>query len=310
MERERQAAVAAVREAVRLCEGVREREAMTKQDRSPVTVADFGSQALVCRALAESFPADPIIGEEDAAELRDSELLPRVVDHVARAVPGADARAVCDWIDRGGARDYAPRFWTLDPIDGTKGFLRGEHYAVALALVIDGEPVVGALGCPGFGAVFSAVRGAGAIAEPLDASAAARPIRASATADAVAARFCESVESGHAAHGDHERVAELLGLRGAPVRMDSQAKYAAVARGDAEIYLRLPTRADYQEKIWDHAAGVAVLREAGGRVTDVTGAELDFRRGRTLAGNRGIVATNGPLHDRVVAAVRAVLQAT
>jgi len=52
--------------------------------------------------------------------------------------------AVCEWIDRGGS-DYARRFWTLDPIDGTKGFLRGDQYAVALALVVDGKVQVGVL---------------------------------------------------------------------------------------------------------------------------------------------------------------------
>ena len=89
--------------------------------------------------------------------------------------------------------------------------------------------------------------------------------------------------------------------------MDSQAKYAAVARGDASIYLRLPTRKDYQEKIWDHAAGVAVITQAGGRVTDITGSPLDFTRGYTLAVNRGIIATNGAIHDAVVDAVRRVV---
>ena len=89
--------------------------------------------------------------------------------------------------------------------------------------------------------------------------------------------------------------------------MDSQCKYGAVARGDASIYLRLPTRADYEEKIWDHAAGWMVVTEAGGRVTDVRGEPLDFSIGRTLRNNKGVVATNGRIHDSVISAVRAVL---
>ena len=55
---------------------------------------------------------------------------------------------ICSWIDHGGAVHYRERFWTLDPIDGTKGFLRGEQYAVALALIEGGEVVVAALACP------------------------------------------------------------------------------------------------------------------------------------------------------------------
>jgi 3'(2'), 5'-bisphosphate nucleotidase len=121
------------------------------------------------------------------------------------------------------------------------------------------------------------------------------------------ATFCESVESGHSSHDDAAVIAEKLGVTNPPYRIDSQCKYAAVARGDASIYLRLPTRADYEEKIWDHAAGWMVINEAGGRVTDVRGEPLDFSIGRTLKNNKGVVATNGKLHDQVIAVVREVL---
>ncbi|GIS58235.1 MAG: hypothetical protein CM1200mP2_04600 [Planctomycetaceae bacterium] len=70
-------------------------------------------------------------------------------------------------------------------------------------------------------------------------------------------RLCESVEAGHSAHDRSEVIGGTLGLQAEPVRLDSQAKYATVADGGAEIYLRLPVDAKYQEKIWDHAAGVA-----------------------------------------------------
>ncbi|MFW6032399.1 MAG: inositol monophosphatase family protein [Phycisphaeraceae bacterium] len=72
------------------------------------------------------------------------------------------------------------------------------------------------------------------------------------------------------------------------------------------MYLRLPTRADYREKIWDHAAGAIVVEEAGGKVTDIEGKPLDFSRGRKLENNRGVIATNGPIHDAVLEAVGAV----
>ncbi len=318
-EREVQVATQAVRAASTLCQAVQReitRESLEKKDKSPVTVADFGSQALVCRALELAFPADPIIAEEDSAGLRaadSSAMLGRVVAQVQRAAGSApDAREVCRWIDRGSQKEFGPRFWTLDPIDGTKGFLRSEQYAVALALIVDGQIVVSALACPnlpagdGRGAIFTAVRGRGAMCVGL-AGGTATSVRVSATADARQARFCESVESGHSAHGDSEQVAARLGITQPPVRMDSQAKYASVARGDADIYLRLPTRQDYREKIWDHAAGVLVIEEAGGRVSDVTGQPLDFTHGSELRANQGVIVTNGRLHEPVVAAVRAVL---
>jgi hypothetical protein len=99
----------------------------------------------------------------------------------------------------------------------------------------------------------------------------------------------------------------VLGITLPPVRLDSQCKYAVVARGEASIYLRLPTRPGYEEKIWDHAAGCVIVKEAGGAVTDVRGRPLDFSRGSTLALNSGVVASNGVLHYRVLDAVRAVL---
>mgnify|MGYP002624731670 CR=1 FL=1 len=133
-------------------------------------------------------------------------------------------------------------------------------------------------------------------------------VSVSAVSDTSQARFCESVESGHSDQSTSRAVAQSLGITQPPVRMDSQAKYAAVARGDASIYLRLPTRADYHEKIWDHAAGLLVVEEAGGRVTDVHGKPLDFSHGRTLAVNAGVIATNGRLHDAVVEAVGNALQ--
>ena len=69
----------------------------------------------------------------------------------------------------------------------------------------------------------------------------------------------------------------------------------------------LPTRADYREKIWDHAAGKFVVEQAGGVVTDVTGAPLDFSHGAKLQTNRGVVATDGRFHAQVIEAVQAIL---
>lgn len=318
-ERELQAALRAVREASLICRAIQTEitpEALSKKDRSPVTVADFSSQALVCRALGEAFPDDPIIAEEDSSALaqpENAEFLERIVAALRRENIETNGDEARRWIDRGGAHDYSSRFWTLDPIDGTKGFLRGEQYAVSLALIVDGEIVVSALGCPNLpvstepnaalGAIFHAVRGHGAGVVPLDGEGPSRPIHVSPQTDPARARFCESFESGHSAHGEAAAVAEKLGITAPSIRIDSQAKYAVVARGEAEIYLRLPTRADYREKIWDHAGGVLIVTEAGGRVTDITGKPLDFTCGRELRENRGVIVTNGPLHDQVLAAL-------
>uniref|UniRef100_A0A7C4LKU5 3'(2'),5'-bisphosphate nucleotidase n=1 Tax=Schlesneria paludicola TaxID=360056 RepID=A0A7C4LKU5_9PLAN len=315
-------ALAAVRDAARICRSVQAGitpETLEKRDKSPVTIADFGSQAVVCRVVGNAFPDDPIIAEEDSSELRNEENAPflhLIHDEICRQCVHASKEEICRWIDRGGAQHFAHRFWTLDPIDGTKGFLRKEQYAISLALIVEGQIALGVLGCPNLplvagdpatsGALFYAIRGQGAFALPLEGDTAPQPIRVSATTDPAAARFCESVESGHSSHGASERIAQRLGITAAPLRLDSQAKYAVVARGEADIYLRLPTKADYFEQIWDHAGGVLIVEEAGGRVTDVAGKPLEFVHGRTLKQNRGVVVSNNLLHDAVLDAVQAV----
>ena len=313
--RERDLAVTAVTEAAKICAAVQDEissEVLEKKDRSPVTVADFGSQAVICRLLAERFPGDPVIAEEGSAELREgrgAELLPRVVEHVGRVVPGCSADDVCAWIDHGGASEYSQRFWTLDPIDGTKGFLRRQQFAISLALIVDGRLTVAAVGCPeldldgGMGVVFSAVSGHGAAQQLLGGSGEPTPIAVSREGDPAQIRFCESVEKAHSSHDDAARIAERLGIVASPVRLDSQTKYAVVARGDAEAYLRLPKSAVYREKIWDHAGGALLVDEAGGRVTDIAGNPLDFTRGRTLERNRGVIVSNGRVHDAILGAI-------
>lgn len=324
-EREKQVAIEAALAAARLCEQVRREmvpEAIQKEDRSPVTVADFGSQAVICRALAAAFPADPVVAEEDAAVLREpamADRLAQVTRFVQALAPEATPESVAAWIDRGNGQ-VGPRYWTLDPIDGTKGFLRGDQYAVALALIEAGQVKVGVLACPALavdaarpdgerGVLFVAVRGQGAEMVPLDAGHGGRPqpIRVAGPGDAANLRFVESVEAGHGHHARQQAVAQAAGIHAASLRMDSQAKYGAVARGQAALYLRLPSpkSPDYREKIWDHAAGVIVVEEAGGRVTDMYGRPLNFSVGAKLAENRGVIVSNGQLHETVLAALQA-----
>ncbi|NLX21013.1 MAG: 3'(2'),5'-bisphosphate nucleotidase [Phycisphaerae bacterium] len=323
-ENERQVAIEAVRKACMLCSRVRatlvSEETIAKRDKSPVTVADFGAQAVVISALLAAFPDAPVVGEEDAADLRapgGREIREKVVRHVRLIEPGMSEDEILSAIDHGKyAGGPRGRHWTLDPIDGTKGFLRGEQYAVALALIEDGQVVLGVLGCPNLpvdpadpagpqGCLFVAGRGTGTQMQALGTPD-IRPVRVTSVADPVDASFCESVESGHSAHDDAARIAQLLGVTAPPCRMDSQCKYAAVARGQASIYLRLPTRADYQEKIWDHAAGCIIVQEAGGQVSDIHGRPLDFSLGRTLRDNKGVIATNRLLHDTVIGAAQKV----
>ncbi|KAH9033766.1 3',5'-bisphosphate nucleotidase [Lactarius pseudohatsudake] len=316
---EQQVAIAAVRRACSLTTTVFNKlvvgETLVKGDKSPVTVADFAAQA--------------VINTEDAADLRaatpESDVLRARVpprEHAGeRAEWGLGRRwgsdALLGAIDRGchvgGRTGLELGMWTLDPIDGTKGFLRGGQYAVCLALLVDARVELGIIGCPNLptdtttddkGALFVAVRGHGAHQLPLEPSAQQQQHRLALHMPRLALHDLSFLES---ALDTNARVAVRLGVRAAPVRMDSQAKYAALARGGGGVYLRLPVARGYQEKIWDHAPGSLLVEEAGGVISDYRGRPLDFGLGRTLGENFGVVAARKEVHAEVIAAVGAVL---
>ena len=216
-------------------------------------------------------------------------------------------------IDVGRGAPNAKAFFTLDPVDGTKGFLRRQQYAISLALIEGGVPTYGVVGCPNLpaeggdydradpvGCLVFAIKDGGAWLERDHGEPQQLHVRDWKPGAPV--RACESVE---AAHSKQDLSAEMLGLLGAagtPARLDSQCKYVVVARGGADAYLRLPVKADYREKIWDHAAGALVASEAGAKVVDVEGFPLDFGRGRELTANRGVLAGHPAIVDRLVLA--------
>ncbi len=304
-------AIAAVKRASTVCSQIQSQlvhsDTLTKKDRSPVTIADFASQALICSMLNEKLPEIPVVGEEDAASLREDENAP-LLQKILEFLPDFKDSEILEAIDLGN-KETAPLFWTLDPIDGTKGFLRGDQYAVALALIRNGRIEAGVLGCPNLpfngneetGTLFYAGRGNGAFMAALDGGE-AKPVSVSKRSDQDVVRFLESVESGHANHDQQGRVMEIFGDRTGSVRVDSQVKYGVLAKGDAEVYLRMPnpSKPDYREKIWDHAAGVIIVEEAGGRVTDLFGKDLDFSAGAKLLNNRGVIVTNNRFHDAII----------
>ncbi|EAZ25001.1 hypothetical protein OsJ_08781 [Oryza sativa Japonica Group] len=322
---------------------------------------DWGVQAIVSWLLSDCFQDEniSIVAEEDDETLSSSDGA-ALLESVVAAVNGClieapkyglrspekelKAHDILQAIRRcssiGGPKG---RFWVLDPVDGTLGFVRGDQYAVALALIEDGEVVLGVLGCPNYpmkkewlnyhqryyrlmskvspptsgswhkGCVMYAHRGCGqAWMQPLVHDFGkldwrnSREVRVSTVSDPISATFCEPVEKANTSHSFTAGLAHSVGLRKQPLRVYSMVKYAAIARGDVEIFMKF-ARAGYKEKIWDHAAGVVIIREAGGVITDAGGRPLDFSRGVFLEGlDRGIIACSGPLlHHRIVGAVDA-----
>ncbi|KAG6016012.1 hypothetical protein E4U54_002533 [Claviceps lovelessii] len=183
--------------------------ALTKDDFSPVTVADFAVQALLIATVKRAFPDDTFVGEEDASALRDNDaLLTRVWDLLQQTgctgqedKPGCHEKEggialpdskehLCALLDQAGSSSPGKkgRTWIFDPIDGTRMYLKGGLYAINMALLVDGIQTLGCAGCPnmavdaaaplqnedvdahGQGCIVYAVRGHGAYKRPMDAS--------------------------------------------------------------------------------------------------------------------------------------------
>ncbi len=330
---EKQIAIQAVIKASRLCRHIQNNlhkaETISKSDNSPVTIADFGSQAIINSEILKYFPKDRIIGEEDSSKLKTSpKLIERITEEIKKVEPDLTENDILTAIDNGNAdQTETGRVWAIDPIDGTKGFLRGEQYAIAVSLLENGRVVLGVLGCPNLpweispgetgtlttqentklhGCIITAIRNEGTFIRKYEDPGETR-VRVSRLDDPSEAWFVESVEPSHSSHEKIILIAQQLGINKEPIRLDSQAKYAIVARGDAPIYLRIPI-GEYREKIWDHAAGSIIVEEAGGKVTDIFGKSLDFSVGKKLISNSGIVATNSLLHKHVLTAIATTLK--
>lgn len=307
----------AVRQAADLTRRVQQQHLghSEKAGREPVTIADYGSQAILLRALRSAYPDDAVLAEERGSQF--AELVPAeqraVIVQLVGAIlgePVSEAQIVA-WLDHGRGVE-AERTWVIDPIDGTKGFIARRRYSIAVGLLDRGLPIAGVLGSPGYptpdgqGLLFHAQRGA-AYVELLSGGRASR-VAVSTRARPRDLRVVQSIERDHTHLERMARIYAELGINQSQVEgVDSQDKYAMIACGDADLCLRLPREAVPQHRAWDHAAGTALVQAAGGVVTDVDGTPLDFTTGALLTHNTGMVVTNGVIHDRVLEAVQAVL---
>jgi 3'(2'), 5'-bisphosphate nucleotidase len=311
----------AVRRAARLCHEVQQTEIVqsSKTGKEPVTIADYGSQALICEAISRAFPNDAVMAEESGEQfttLVDEAERNRVIELIGQTLGHpVDQQQVVAWLDFN-KNINAERTWVIDPIDGTKGFLALRHFAIAVGVLENGVPVAGVMGCPGYpgydgGALFFAQEGRTYMQPLSDPSIPPREVFSTQTTDATKIRVLESVEKSHASHDRMERVRIAAGLEDSPLeRVDSQEKYARIAAGDGELYLRLPRlNSENRHFTWDHAAGAALVFAAGGKATDIDGSPLDFSQGRMLSKNQGMIVSNGAIHARVLDAVSQVLAA-
>jgi 3'(2'), 5'-bisphosphate nucleotidase len=247
------------------------------------------------------------------------------------------ADAMLAAIDRGATDQTATgRVWVLDPVDGTATFMQGHQYAVCLCLLVDGVQQVGVIGCPnllldpesthakiiesevdtkGYGVVVSAVKGEGASVRPLHVNGlgAPRPLeQVQQSKPLIELDFVEPTLTikTSLSLAEHKNVAELLGAKWPGTQLWSlQLKYVSLALGATDVMVRLPTGRDRYTHIWDHAGGQLIFQEAGGKITDLDGGEIDFSQGRRLLGyrNYGTVAARPWAFDKVMEKVLEVL---
>lgn len=208
-----------------------------KPDASPLTEADLRAEAIITPALQALLPGVPVVAEE------------------------AHARGGCDHTaGQGGAA-----FWLVDPLDGTREFVaRNGEFTVNIALVRDGEPVLGVVYAPALGRLYAGERGQGAW---LDEAGGRREIRSRRVPAAGLTVATSRV------HGDRASVDALL--HGHPVAQHlvagSSLKFGLLASGLADVYPRYGRTME-----WDTAAGQAVLVAAGGTVRDTAGQPLRY----------------------------------
>ncbi|XP_010237093.1 putative PAP-specific phosphatase, mitochondrial isoform X2 [Brachypodium distachyon] len=321
--RELAAAAASVERACRLCVDVKKsllsggRKILEKNDQSPVTIADFGVQALVSFELQQLFPSIPLVAEEDSAFLRSSNpddnssnvlvesISSAVVDKVNNSGSNLSHHDVLRAIDRGGmdavSFDSNPAtYWVLDPIDGTKGFLKGDDalYVVGLALVVKGKVTAGVMGCPNWTDITianekeesnAACRGSGILmVSHVGCGTWSRDLSAEI------GQFTTSQDVWKRCFVDHCSVVHMarfcipdsqtwnmipLSLLFSSTTDESDpkdenkillqyaccgslCKYLMVASGRASVFFSR-ARAKTQIKAWDHAVGVVCVQEAG-----------------------------------------------
>jgi 3'(2'), 5'-bisphosphate nucleotidase len=210
-----------------------------KDDRSPLTEADLAAHRIIVDGLARLTPELPVLSEEGAG------------------IPW-DERA--RWT----------RYWLVDPLDGTREFVkRNGEFTVNIALIEDGAPVLGVVHAPARGDLVHAVRGGDALAET---AAGTRVLRSRADAG------LRPRVAGSRSHGDPRLSAFLARLGDYDyVALGSSLKFCLVAAGEADVYLRYGATSE-----WDTAAGQCIVEAAGGSVVDLGGQPLAYNRKDSL----------------------------
>ncbi|KAK9423762.1 putative Myo-inositol-monophosphatase [Seiridium unicorne] len=347
--KEFQTAINVIQQAAKLSQSVisaEDKGVIEKDDLSPVTVADFAIQALLTASIHHVFPDDKFVGEESAADLRESPALLDRVWALLQRLKQAEAQSLCklpsspeqmcemiDWCGLGKPGGVeSGRVWIFDPIDGTQTFVKGQAYAINVALLEGGKQLLSIVGCPtipvdakvpitddtkdptGRGLVVFAAKGYGTHVRPLADSAGQvqtrkiEPHAETATlADLRSVTCFNTLVSG--IDDAHQTIVERLGVAfpGCDL-LGWVPRWVTLALGAANMTVWVYRRRDRFAKIWDHAGAMLLFEEVGGKITDVDGKDIDLTVGRKLTSNYGFIAAPKNLHATVLQTVHDVLK--
>lgn len=306
-----------MRTAALATEQIRNRgiEWMEKEDGTPLTHADIVSQAILLSGMWEHFGEDRIAAEEESHPL--PEALRGAACQSLKEVGLKNCEDLLEaWIGFRG-NPAGRRTWMIDPIDGTKGFRKGLCYAIAVGLWIEGRPQFGIIAAPAFPLpgrpdpvsliAFGGVGLGSYSVNAADEGSGPERLFVSRRRRHEELRAVASRE-----HGDQQlisRFVEKAGIRES-VRLDSQAKYLLLATDQADVYVRTTSAGYGLGYVWDHCAGQVILEQAGGRVTDFQGSDLDyFGPGYPLLdGVPGLLASNGRCHGELLEIIGSLVE--
>lgn len=238
---------------------------------------------------ADSFVEPVTIADRTASTM--------IVEGLERVFPG-DGILSEEEIDDSGARILKKRAWIIDPLDGTKGFINKDgDFAVQIGMAEDGEAILGVVFLPFHDILYFAAKGDGAFA--IENGEAPKPLSVSNKTSF--ADMSLAMSRNHASPRMRE-IIDAFGLSRAEQHGSVGLKIGLIVREICDLYIHLSPRT----KFWDTCAPQVILEEAGGKLTDLFGERITYNRA-DVQNHNGILATNGPSHDKAVERLRPLL---
>jgi 3'(2'), 5'-bisphosphate nucleotidase len=265
-----------------------------KEDDSPVTIADYASQIYIINKILEQFPEDQIIAEEEDNSFIDNKVKRLISSCYESLNIGENINIEKTLFVKDNKK--TPRQWTVDPIDGTKGFQKGLSYAVGIGFMINSDPKMCAIAVPNYKKFGKAIF----IAEKDNGSRFAintsefKKIKVSHQSQLKQAKLC------HSLHYDEPWVMDFASRAGIAnfIQIDSMAKFCMIADGTADLYVKPMNKS--RSFVWDFLPGILLVQEAGGIVTDLRGNKIEFINDKCIISAPGLIASNSIIYDDII----------